>query len=108
MNVIELAVQYFRAFASKDLAQLKELLHQDVKLTDWEVDLNGRDAVLAQMSQIFNACRSIEVVPVNIYNDKNTVIGELLIQLGSEKIIVVDILKFAEDKKINSVQAFKG
>lgn len=108
MNIINLAELYFRAFASKDRAQLKELLHTEVTLTDWNVDAKGRDEVLAQMNQIFIAFELIEVVPANIYNDKNTVIGELSIQLDSERIKVVDIIKFSADLRIHSIQAFKG
>lgn len=103
-----LALTYFRAFAAKDLAQLRELLHADVTLRDWVVEVQGRDEVLAEMSRGFESFASIRVTPVHVFCDQSTVIGELDIALDSEHIKVIDVLEYSSDRKIRAIRAFKG
>lgn len=104
----ELALNYFRSFASKDLDRLRDLLHPDVTLRDWVIDVKGRDHVLAATKGIFDQFSSIRVTPLNVHVDGNTVIGELEITLDAERIRVVDMIEYSPDRKIRAIRAYKG
>jgi ketosteroid isomerase-like protein len=102
------ALSYFKAFASKDLPKLGELLAPNVSLRDWAVEVVGLDAVLAEMNRAFQALTSIHVDPLNVFSQGNVVAAELDITLDSVRIKVVDILEFSADGKILAIRAFKG
>jgi ketosteroid isomerase-like protein len=104
----ELALTYFRAFAAKDLERLGDLLHPDVALRDWVIDVHGRDQVLAATRGIFDQFTAIEVTPLNVYVDGSTVVGELEITLDGESIKVVDVIEYSPDRKIRAIRAYKG
>ncbi len=104
----ELALTYFYIFASKDLNRLHNLLHPDVTLRDWVVDVIGRDQVLAATKDIFDQFLSIHVVPLRVYLDGDAVISELEITLDADRIRVVDVIEFSKDQKIRSIRAYKG
>ena len=108
MTMHELALTYFRIFASKDLDLLRDLFHPDVTLRDWVIDVNGRDQVLAATKGIFDQFTAIRVTPLNVHVDGNTVIGELEITLDGEQIRVVDLIEFSSDRKIRAIRAYKG
>jgi hypothetical protein len=108
MTIIDHANLYFRAYALKDYSHLRDLLHSEVLLCDWSVQISGRDNVLLEMSKVFCTFVKIEITLINIYSDKNTVIAELIVTLDNELIKVVDILEFSRDRKIISIRAFKG
>ncbi len=103
-----LALKYFEAFAAKDVKRLFELLDPNVTLRDWEVEISGRDHVVGKMNEIFQAFDEIEVLPLRVYRENQTIIAELYISLDRENIKVLDILEFSHDDKILAVRAFKG
>jgi hypothetical protein len=108
MMMNELALIYFRSFAAKDLDRLGDLLHPDVALRDWVIDVKGRAQVLAATKGIFDQFAAIQVVPLCIHVDGNTVIGELEITLDAERIRVVDVIEYSVDQKIRAIRAYKG
>jgi ketosteroid isomerase-like protein len=104
----ELALTYFRSFSSKDLDLLCDLLHPTITLRDWVIEVKSRDNVLASMKDIFDQFATIQVVPLNVLVDGNTVIAELEITLDDELIKVVDIIEYSPDWKICAIRAYKG
>lgn len=108
MTMNELALTYFQSFASKDLDRLRDLLHPDVVLRDWVIDVTGRDQVLAATKDIFVQFASIQVTPLKVHVDGGTVVGELEITLDSERIKVVDVLEYCSDRKIRAIRAYRG
>ena len=108
MTMKELALTYFQIFASKDLDRLRELLHPEVTLRDWVINVKGCNQVLAATKSIFDQFSSIQVVPLNVYVDGSTVIGELEITLDAERIKVVDVIEYSLDQKICAIRAYKG
>ena len=108
MTAIEQALSYFHAFESKDLARLADLLHPEVTLRDWTVDISGIELVLAEMNKAFRSFSSIRVKPINVFQENSVIIAELSISLDDEVIDVVDILEFSNKLTICSIRAFKG
>jgi len=108
MTIKELTLTYFRAFTSKDLDYLSDLLHPEVTLRDWVIEVKSRDNVRASMKDIFDQFATVQVVPLNVLVDGNTVIVELEITLDDELIKVVDIIEYSPDWKICAIRAYKG
>jgi ketosteroid isomerase-like protein len=105
----EIALNYFRAFAGKDINSLSAMFAPDVSLRDWDICAEGIEAVISANSNIFNAVETIVVNPVNIFSDGKAVIAELSITVDHvEPMRVVDILEFTDDGKIRSIRAYKG
>jgi hypothetical protein len=105
----ESAFKYFRAFAEKDINSLRVMLAPAVSLRDWDINADGLDAVIAANLNIFNAVKTIAVMPINVFLDGNTVVAELNIEIdGTEPVKVVDILVFDRDGKICAIRAYKG
>lgn len=105
----ESAFKYFRAFAEKDINSLRMMLAPAVSLRDWDIYVEGLEAVITANLSIFNAVKTITVTPVNVFLDGNTVVAELNIEIdGTAPLKVLDILVFDHDGKICAIRAYKG
>lgn len=104
-----LATQYFEIFSRKDLDGLGVMFTGDVTLRDWEISAAGIDDVLAANKKIFDSVESIQVTPLHLYQDTNTVAAEISIVVnGTIHLKVVDIITFNDSGKISSIKAYKG
>jgi ketosteroid isomerase-like protein len=104
-----IALNYFSVFSNKDLEGLAELLAEDVSLKDWELNSDGKEAVLAATKNIFDAVNKIEVEPVLLVEEGDYVAAQLKILINDQEYLhVMDLLKFNSDRKISSIVAFKG
>ena len=109
MDLKQLATQYFETFSNKDLDGLGVMFTGDVTLRDWEISAAGIDDVLAANKKIFDSVEYIHVLPLNLYQDGNTVAAELSIVVGGAiNLHVVDIITFNDTGKIVSIKAYKG
>ena len=105
----EICKTYFKLFSEKNIIELSNLFSNDVVLRDWEVSVNGKESVMTINKNIFDSFKSIDVKPIFMYEDRNTIISELVIELdNNEKIYVVDIISFNKQNKIKSIKAYKG
>ena len=110
MDYSALAQRYFKAFERKDIDFLAGILHPDVVLTDWEQQVQGRDALLAFNRGVFESLDKIEVNLRYLHEAGTTVIGEIEIVLnrGAIELKVVDVITFDEAGSIRSIRAYKG
>jgi hypothetical protein len=109
MNLKQLTKRYFETFSRKDLNGLATMFTGDVTLRDWEISATGIDEVLAANKKIFDSVEYIHVMPLNLYQDNNTVAAELSIVVsGAVHLSVVDIITFNDTGKIVSIKAYKG
>ena len=109
-SLIEISKQYFNTFSNKDLSGLEKMFAKDVSLRDWEIEAKEKEEVLKANEKIFESVDSIKVRPLKIYNDGNTVVAELQIDInnGQELLLVVDVIEFDNGNKINAIRAYKG
>ncbi len=108
MELIELAKKYFDYFSKKDVQNIKNIFSEDITLKDWEIEATGINDVIEANKKIFNSVESIIVTPKNIYQDNFVLICEIdIIINNTEKLKVIDILKFNENYKIKEISAFK-
>lgn len=109
LHLKERALLYFAQFTAKNIGALNQMFSDDVWLQDWENFAEGKDEVLEVYQKIFAGVEQIAVTPCLLYEDRNTIIAELLISIdGKERIKVVDILQFDEVGRIKTVKAYKG
>ena len=100
--------EYFSHFSSKNLNRLGEMFSEGVILRDWDIFAQGKEAVLAANSNIFESVESISVCLKEFYQDKKTAICLIEIEIDKQDLIkVVDVIKFNEDLKIIEVSAYK-
>jgi ketosteroid isomerase-like protein len=103
-----IATEYFETFSRKDIDGLEEMFADDVTLKDWTISASGIIGVVAANKKIFESVETIQVSPTALYQDNDTVVGELLITVNNEEqLYVVDVIKFRDDK-ITSIRAYKG
>ena len=110
MSLIKSSKEYFKTFSNKDLSGLKEMFSKDIKLRDWDIEARGLEDVLKANKSIFKNVEAIQVNPLKIYNDGNTIVAELEIDInyGRESLLVVDVIEFDNDNKILEIRAYKG
>ena len=85
------------------------MFDSNIKLWDWEVDVQGINEVIKANLNIFNSVDSIRVKPILIVEKDNFIFAEIEIIVNDNDILeVVDIIKFNSDSKIIGIRAFKG
>lgn len=102
-------ISYFEKFSNKDINALSEMFSEDVCLTDWDINVSGKENVIAANQQIFNSVNTIEVNPINFYSsDENSFAVEILILVNNtENLEVVDVISFDNQGLIQSIKAYK-
>ena len=110
MSLIKISKEYFKTFSNKDLSGLKEMFSKDIRLRDWDIDARGLEDVLKANKSIFENVEAIQVNPLKFYNDGNTIVAELEIDInhGQESLLVIDEIEFDNDNKILEIRAYKG
>ena len=105
----ETAKEYFRQFSKKDLNALKSLFSENVTLQDWSTKAHGKTEVLSVNRKLFQSVKNINIVPIELFEDKNTIVAEIEIVInGGDNIKVVDIIGFDSERKIKFIRAYKG
>ena len=100
--------EYFDAWNSFDAKMLRDTLHNDVTLTDWEISVNGIDAVLEANQSIQREFpkAKIKLIDIGLVGNSKA-LAQISIHLASENIIdAVDVFEF-NDNKIFNIVAYK-
>jgi len=104
----ELVLEYFDSFGKKNISLIEFMFSEDITLRDWEINVVGKCDVLNATQNIFNSVDAIEVTPLHVYCEENTVIADLKIVInGTDVLSVVDIIEFDDDRKIIGIRAYK-
>ncbi len=102
-------LDYLRCYAQKDLVAITAMFAEDVSLRDWNIAVRGKAAVLAETARNFADARSIEIHPLGIFENQDSVAAELRIVVdGSIELHVVDVIDFDADGKIRGIRAYLG
>jgi hypothetical protein len=108
INKTEILNSYFELFSNKNIEKLSKIFDENIKLVDWEISADGKEAVIKANQNIFNNVDTIKVNVINIFEKENEFSCQLIITINeTEKIDVVDIIKF-KNNKIISIKAYKG
>lgn len=103
-----IARRYFEAFSSKDLNVLTGMFADDVTLKDWEIEAQGKEAVIQANKNIFDSVNSIAARPLRIVSENDLIAAELEILVNESQVIeVLDLIRFNDFQLITSITAFK-
>lgn len=109
MSNAEYFANYIAAYARKDLTAIESMLAQEIHLRDWNLNVHGKDAALAETAKNFAAARTIEIEILALYQADSTVAGELKIIVNQDnELHVVDVITFGPEGKILSIRAYLG
>ncbi len=109
MDLKERCSEYFAVFSAKDISSLSSLYADAVSLTDWDIDVSGKQATLDANRELFQAVDSLEIETRAMYRDGDTVACEISIVVDkSTTLAVVDVLQFDELGMIRSIRAYKA
>ena len=106
-NLSVLASQYFEYFSQQNIEALSEMYADDVTLTDWDIDLGGKDRVIEENKNIFNSIPDLKLEVDNIDHVGNVVYGQITISAKDFRISVIDVIEFNNQSKIKSIRAYK-
>jgi ketosteroid isomerase-like protein len=99
---------YFQSFCRKDCASLEVLFSDNVTLTDWSVQIIGRDNLLAFNQKFFDTVKTLRVEVEKIALGQDTVIAEIRVVIDDKiSAQVVDVFDFDQDNKIQHIRAYK-
>lgn len=110
VNLKEICLNYFARFEAKDISALEVIFSENVSLRDWEIQAEGKEAVLVANRTIFAQANAIQVFQKDIYQEGRTVIAELEIVIDntSAPLNVVDVIVFDESNCICAIRAYRG
>lgn len=104
-----IARHFLAAYAAKDLATIASLLADDVLLRDWNLEVRGRDAFLAETQRNFDDAQSITIEIVHLHATSSSVAAELVITVdGHIHLRVVDVFDVDADGLVTAVRSYKG
>jgi hypothetical protein len=104
----QLVLEYFKNFTDKNLDALGDMFSDNVKLTDWNVQANGRQQVLQENKSIFDTTGQINILVSNMAQNDNVVFSEIQVVIDDTTFIkVVDIIFFDTHNKITEIKAYK-
>jgi len=102
-----IALDYFKYWSNKELSKISELLHEDCKLEDWNINLNSKTQIIELNKDFFDK-NEIELIVNELVENKNKVWANISIKINNDEYLdVIDILTFSENKIIK-IKAFKG
>ena len=104
----ELCIEYFKAFVEKDLSALSDMFSDSVALKDWEVDVSGKEAVLAANKDIFQSIDDLRVEVSRIRESGVISVCEIKIFADNNEFLVTDVIGFNSDNKIEFIRALQG
>ena len=105
----EIALDYLRKYAAKDLAGIAELLADDIVLRDWKIRVVGKETAIAETRKNFEAQESITIDVLSTYQNDQSVAAELKITVDhTEELYVIDVITINDEGKISSIRAYLG
>ena len=104
-NYIVNTDKYFEAFNNKDLDTLSTLYSNDVRLIDWDIDIEGKEEVLNVNKGLFDLDFTLELNKT--YQIENITFNEITITIGEDVLEIMDVITFNENYQIENNTAYK-
>ena len=97
--------KYFESFNNKDLDRLSTLYSNDVRLIDWDIDIEGKEEVLNANKGLFDLDFTLELNKT--YQIDNKTFNEITITIGDSSWEIMDVITFNEHYQITNITAYK-
>lgn len=104
-NIAGLTRKYVKLFDQKDIEGLENMFHENIQLTDPNVDVKGSKEVIGVVSGIFNSFDRLSFHAENIYTDGSNSIIEFTLKLDDDHLTGTDIIEW-ESGKIRALRAY--
>ncbi len=101
-----LAELYVDAFNTKNIVALAHMMSDNIKLTDPDVDITGKDDVIEMLKKLFNKYERVQFKSKDIFVDGNTTLIEFTLKLNDDLVRGVDIIEWDQEKRIASLKAY--
>ncbi len=109
MNHTEFFRTYLHHYADKNLEAISAILAEEVHLRDWNIPAHGKAAALRETEKNFAEAESIEIRMLALYENSDTVAGELhIVADGRINLYVVDVVTFNTQGCITAIRSYKG
>jgi steroid delta-isomerase len=100
---------YLNHYANKNLEAISAILAEEVHLRDWNISVHGKAAAIRETAKNFTEAESIEIRVLALYENADTVAGEVhIIVNGTIELYVVDVVAFDAHGKIKAIRSYKG
>jgi hypothetical protein len=109
LDIDALTRKFISAYEQKNIDIISEMFAPNVVLRDWNSEVTGFQAAIAEFTKNFQAADSLSIEIRNLMVNSPFAAVELEIVINnSETLRVVDVLCFSKDQKILSIVAYKG
>lgn len=104
-----IAHRYFDAWNEQDADKLRELLTDDVKLVDWNIEVQGIDSVVGANANIW---KDVPDIRAKVYDVSISTLGRAYCHINIRgnndeiNISVIDVISINSDGKIFRVDAY--
>ena len=100
---------YFKFFNDKNISKLSDLFANNISLKDWNIDVNGKLAVIKANENIFKSNPKIKVKVKKAYFIGADIFAILDINLNyKNKILVIDHFTINKKYLISKIRAYLG
>ena len=96
---------YFEAFNQKNIELLSTLYSDDVRLTDWLINVQTKEDVLSANEEFFK--NDFVLTLKSLHQVNNITFNEITIEVGGEVINIMDVITFNEKLEIENITAYK-
>jgi len=109
VNIERLTRACLSAYEAKDIAAIAGMFHPEVILRDWNSEVRGHTAAVAEFTKNFDQAETFRINIKRIYISDLAAAAELEITIDDTEVLnVVDVLSFNDEGKILSIVAYRG
>ncbi len=109
MKPIEVLAEFLNAYEAKDIDKIALMLAENVRLQDWNLTAEGKDAVLAETRKNFVDAERLQLEIRQLYEGQSCAAARLKIVVnGTVELEVVDAIELNAEGKVCSIRAYKG
>ncbi|MFM8926707.1 MAG: nuclear transport factor 2 family protein [Rhodoluna sp.] len=108
-ELVPLVTELLSAYQDKNIVSIAKMFADDVVLRDWNLEVIGKEAAIAEFTKNFNSVKSLQIEVLRVYESSISIAAEIEIVIdGNETLRVVDIVSFNEDRLVTSIISYKG
>lgn len=97
------------AYEAKDIETIAAMFSPDVVLRDWNYEVRGKEAAIAEFAKNFADAESLKIEIKHIFAEGLQAAAELEITVNQVEILnVVDVMGFNTSGEITRITAYKG
>lgn len=109
LDFSELTRKFLTAYEAKQLDVIAKMFSAEIVLKDWNYEVSGYEPALAEFAKNFADAKTLKISIKQLLVAHNSVAAEIEVLVNnSDKINVVDVLRFNETGQILSIFAYKG